>query len=114
MTPPVDPAAIAALRDLNPDDPSFLRELIDVFLEDVPQRIAELEKSLATQDATLLNRAAHTIKGSCSNFGAAGLAAVAFTMEKQGKAAAFADAAATLPALKSEFALVTQALQQYR
>ncbi|MFZ5493861.1 MAG: Hpt domain-containing protein [Verrucomicrobiota bacterium] len=114
MNPAVDPAALAALRELNPDDPAFLRELIDVFLEDVPQRITEIEKSLATQDAALLTRAAHTIKGSCSNFGAAGLAAVALTMEKQGKAGAFAEASASLPALRSEFALVAQALQQCR
>jgi HPt (histidine-containing phosphotransfer) domain-containing protein len=114
MNPPVDPQAIAGLRDLNPDDPAFLRELIDVFLEDVPQRIIEVEKALAASDAVLLTRAAHTIKGSCSNFGAAGLGQVAQKMELQGKAAAFADAAATLPALRSEFSLVAEALKQYR
>ena len=114
MNPAVDPSAIDALRELNPEDPAFLRELIDVFLEDVPLRIAELEKSLANSDASLLTRAAHTIKGSCSNFGAAGLAHVSHEMEKQGKAGLFAEAAATLPALKTEFGLVTQALQQYR
>ena len=114
MNPAVDPQAIAGLRELNPEEPAFLRELIDVFLEDVPQRIAELEKAITNSDAVLLTRAAHTIKGSCSNFGAAGLGQVAQKMEQQGKAAAFADAAATLPALRTEFALVTEALQQYR
>ncbi|AOS46292.1 Hpt domain protein [Lacunisphaera limnophila] len=114
MNPAVDPQAIAALRELNPEDPAFLRELIDVFLEDVPQRIAEIERALATSDAPLLTRAAHTIKGSGSNFGTAGLGHVSFEMEKQGKAGAFADAAATLPALKTEFALVAEALKQYR
>lgn len=114
MNAAVDPDALAALRELNPEDPAFLRELIDVFLEDVPQRFAELEKALAAQDAPLLTRAAHTIKGSCSNFGAAGLARVALEMEKQGKAAAFADAAATFPILRTEFGLVAEALKQHR
>lgn len=114
MNPAVDPEALAALRELNPDDPAFLRELIDVFLEDVPQRIAEIEKALASSDAVLLTRAAHTIKGSGSNFGAAALGQVALQMEHQGKAAAFAEAAAALPALRSEFALVAEALKQYR
>ena len=110
----VDPDTVAGLRELNPEDPGFLRELIDVFLEDTPQRIADLEKSLAAQDAALLTRAAHTIKGSCSNFGADTLAAAALEMEKQGKAADFAAAATTLPGLKAEFALVAEALRQYR
>ena len=114
MNSSVDPAALEGLRELNPDDPTFLGELIGVFLEDVPLRIAELEKSLATSDASLLTRAAHTIKGSCSNFGAAGLASISQEMEKQGKVSDFAGAAALLPSLKAEFALVTEALKQYR
>ncbi len=116
MTPPpaVDAETVAALRELNPDDPNFLRELIDMFLQDVPARIAEVEQSLAKQDAALLTRAAHTIKGSSGNFGAAGLVKVALVMEEQGKRSAFADAAALLPALKTEFALVTEALKAFR
>ena len=114
MNPPVDPQALAALRELNPEDPGFLRELIDVFLDDMPQRLAEIDRALATQDAALLIRAAHTIKGSCSNFGAAHLASLALEMEKQGKAAAFADASAAVPALLAEFGRVREALQQQR
>jgi HPt (histidine-containing phosphotransfer) domain-containing protein len=110
----IDPQAVAGLRDLNPDDPNFLRELIDMFLDDIPQRIAEIEQALANQDASLLTRAAHTIKGSGSNFGAAGLTKVSLEMEHQGKGGQFAAAAATLPALKAEFALVTEALKQFR
>ncbi len=114
MNPPVDPAALAALRELNPEDPAFLRELIDVFLEDVPVRFAEIDRALATQDAVLLTRAAHTIKGSCSNFGAGALVAVALEMEQQGRAGDFAAATATLPALRREFDLVAEALKQHR
>jgi HPt (histidine-containing phosphotransfer) domain-containing protein len=110
----IDPATLDALRELNPEDPGFLRELIDVYIEDLPLRLAELEKAIATQDAALLTRAAHTIKGSSGNFGAAPLAAVALTMEKQGKAAAFADAATTLPELKAEADRVVAALKTHR
>ena len=109
----IDPAALAGLRDLNPEDPNFVKELIGLFLDDVPVRIAEIEQALATQDAILLTRAAHTIKGSGSNFGAAGLGHVALEMEQQGKAADFAAAAVSLPSLRSEFALVTEALKQF-
>ncbi len=110
----IDPQMVGALRDLNPEDPAFLRELIDMFLQDIPDRIAELEQALAAQDAPLLTRAAHTIKGSSSNFGAAALVAVALAMEHQGKAGDFAGATTTLPALRAEFALVGDALKQFR
>jgi HPt (histidine-containing phosphotransfer) domain-containing protein len=110
----IDPQAVAGLRDLNPDEPGFLRELIDLFLEDVPARIAEIEQSLANRDAVLLTRAAHTIKGSCSNFGAGELARVSLAMELQGKSAAFAAAADTLPSLRAEYAQVVEALKAYR
>lgn len=114
MNPPVDPAALAALRELNPEDPGFLRELIDVFLQDVPLRLAEIERAIAARDAVLLTRAAHTIKGSCGNFGAAALGAVALEIEQQGKSAAFDDATNRLPALRREYTLVADYLRQQR
>jgi HPt (histidine-containing phosphotransfer) domain-containing protein len=110
----VDPQALAGLRELNPDDPAFLRELIDLFIKDVGERVAEIERALATADANLLTRAAHTIKGSCSNFGAAGLVAASQAMELQGKTGDLAGAASMLPALKAERAAVSEALQAYR
>jgi HPt (histidine-containing phosphotransfer) domain-containing protein len=112
-TPVVSDQSLEDLRALNPDDPAFLRELIELFLQDVPQRLAELEQAIAKGDAPLLTRAAHTIKGSCSNFGAAGLAAVALQMEHQGKENSFSEAKATLPALKAEFSLVDAALRKF-
>lgn len=108
----IDRQVVENLRELNPDDPNFLRELIDLFLEDFPARVAEIEQALAAKDAVLLTRAAHTIKGSSGNFGAARLARVAREMEMQGKSAAFNEAAATLGSLRAEFAQVSAALRQ--
>ena len=34
LTPPLDPAALAALRDLNPGDDSFFQDLVQIFLDD--------------------------------------------------------------------------------
>jgi len=110
----IDPQALEGLRELNPDDPAFLRELIDLFIADVADRLAELDRALATADVNLLTRAAHTIKGSCSNFGAVELIRISQAMELQGKAADLAGAAATLPLLKVEYAAVAEALRQFR
>lgn len=111
--PVIEPQAIEDLKSLNPDDPAFLGELVDLFIQDVPLRIAEIEQAIAKQDAVLLNRAAHTIKGSCSNFGALRLHQISHVMEMQGKAATFAEAPASLVTLRAEFALVTEALKQF-
>lgn len=110
-SPAVSESALAELRALNPEDPQFLRELIDLFLQDMPARFADLETALEKNDAALLTRAAHTIKGSCGNFGATDLAAVAMTMEQQGKSSAFAEAKAAYPLLQTEFARVEAALK---
>ena len=68
--PVLDPAAIEALRALNPGDDSFFRDLVQIFLDDSPQRIAEIEQALARGDTRQLTLAAHSLKGSSSNFGA--------------------------------------------
>jgi HPt (histidine-containing phosphotransfer) domain-containing protein len=110
--PALEPSAIANLRALSPDDPAFLRELIDIFLEDSPKRLAEVEASLAQNDGPTLVRAAHTIKGSSSNFGATHLARLALEIEMHGKAGNLPAAAAIVPALKDEFGRVRDALRR--
>lgn len=110
--PAIDPAAIENLRALSPDEPAFLRELITIYLADTPQRLAEMETALAKNDAALLIRAAHTIKGSSGNFGATALAVLAQRIEDFGKTGDFTGATAALPAFKAESTRVNAALNQ--
>jgi HPt (histidine-containing phosphotransfer) domain-containing protein len=51
-------------------DRELLFELIDVFLEDAPQRIQAVRSALADRNADAVYRAAHALKGSAGNFGA--------------------------------------------
>ena len=111
--PPIDPAAIEALRSLSPDtDGTFLRELIEIYLQDTPARLADLDAALAQGDANALMRAAHTIKGSSSNFGATKFAHLAQQIELHGKAGTCAPVPPLVPAFKAEYALVTEALKK--
>jgi len=103
--PVIDPQTIDNLRQLNPgDNDEFLREIIGIYLEDTPRRIAELEQSLATGDQPKFTRAAHSVKGSSANVGAMAVRAAAEKIEQQSAKHGLADAAALLPALKSELA----------
>jgi HPt (histidine-containing phosphotransfer) domain-containing protein len=108
---PLDPQAIADLRALNPDDVSFLRELIQIYLDDSPKQIAEIEQSLAQGDAPRLTRAAHSLKGSSANFGAGQLRALCEKIEYLGRSAALGEIPARLPELKAEYDRVKAALE---
>jgi histidine phosphotransfer protein HptB len=82
----IDPEAIENLRALNPDDgDAFLRDIVGIFLEDTPQRLAELRQSLLSGDQITFIRAAHSIKGSASNLGASQLRAIAEKLEHHSK-----------------------------
>jgi histidine phosphotransfer protein HptB len=107
----VDPHAIAELREINPADDSFLRDLIQIFLEDTPRRLAEIQGALAGGDARILTIAAHSLKGSAANFGAHHLRALCERVETAGKQGALDPVAAQLPALREEFGRVAAELQ---
>ncbi len=109
----LNPDAIQALRDLSPEgDAEFLKELIGIYLTDTPKQLAQLEEAIARQDAGMVVRSAHTMKGSSGNFGAQEFAYLAHEIEDHGKANNLAAAAAALPEFKARFAAVVAALKQ--
>ena len=71
---PIDTAVIQGLRELGGDDePGLLGELIDIFLEDAPERMKDITEGLAAGDIGRVERGAHTLKSSSANIGALGL-----------------------------------------
>jgi HPt (histidine-containing phosphotransfer) domain-containing protein len=107
----LDPHAINALRELNPGDDSFLRDLIQIYREDAPLRLTEIEESLASGDSRKLMIAAHSLKGSSANFGAEQLRAQCEEIERCGRQGELDPVAALLPALRQEYARVEAELQ---
>jgi hypothetical protein len=70
----IDPETIQGLRELGGDDePELLTELIQIFLEDAPQRMKDITEGLAHGDLSRVERGAHTLKSSSANIGALGL-----------------------------------------
>lgn len=63
----------------------FIIELINTFLEDMPEQVAQLKIAHAAQDAEVFRRAAHTIKSNAATFGANQLAALARDLEMMGR-----------------------------
>ena len=103
-TPVIDPQTIASLRALNPEDGGqFLREVTEIFASDTPQRIADLESSLAAGDIAKFTRTAHTIKGSSANLGANLLRAAAEKLEQMARETGLNGVAPLIAEIKAEF-----------
>ena len=66
----VDMEVLSSFEALQTDDGSdLIVELIDLYLEDSPLRIASMREASLTTDWLVLKRAAHNLKGSSSNLG---------------------------------------------
>ena len=70
-TPVLDPVALAALKSLEEQNPEQLAALVALFLRDTATRLKALREIPAGGEEVA--RAAHSLKGSCSTFAAAGM-----------------------------------------
>ncbi len=119
MTPsndaPIDPSVVATLRTLQiPGQPDVLTELIDLFLDDAPARIAAVRNATRDGDAGALRRAAHALNGSSANLGAVRLAAISAELEQVGQRGTVNGAATVGLELKREYDRVAIALRAER
>ena len=73
-----------ALERLGGDE-ELLREVARLFLDEYPALLVEIREAVAARDANALQRAAHTLKGSVSNFGADAAYNAAFVLEMMGR-----------------------------
>jgi HPt (histidine-containing phosphotransfer) domain-containing protein len=111
--PPLDPGAIAGLKDLRePGQPDPLAELAELFNRESESCMQRLEQGLAQRDATLASRAAHSLKGSSSNLGAHALAKLCAAMEQAAKRGDWDPIPATFAEARTELGRVRQALQE--
>jgi HPt (histidine-containing phosphotransfer) domain-containing protein len=79
LMPEIDKATFEELKQMSGAD--FINELIDVFLDDVPDMIQQLHTSLAAKDVETFRRNAHSLKSNANTFGATQLAALAKELE---------------------------------
>jgi len=79
----------------------LLHEVAQLFIGDYPTSLAEIRLAIEEQDPAKLERAAHTLKGSVANFGAAATVDSAFSMEKMGRSGKIDAAPAELVRLEA-------------
>lgn len=111
--PVLDPEAIDNLRALGAEgDDSFLKEIIAIFIDDTPIRLAELRQAFDAGDLPSFTRAAHSIKGSASNLGAARLRGLAEKLEHSSRQSGLDGLEPGIPAMQAEFAVAKAELEK--
>jgi HPt (histidine-containing phosphotransfer) domain-containing protein len=81
----------------------IIPRLIEIFLESAPRDIEKATAALCNSQATDLEEAAHKLKGSCSNLGAARLRDLCQQLEKLGRDGFLQTAPELLAAAEEEF-----------
>jgi len=100
---------VSLLQRLGGDE-EFLEEVLDVFMEDVPEQIKLLKSALANADATGLRKQAHSLKGASGNTGMRRMADTALAIESAARDGRLGDAPALVEAVEEEFGRLRQAL----
>src|SRR5205814_1245049 len=81
----LDASVIAQLKKMGGEnDPSFLKDVIELFVNLTPGVIQEMDDSCRAKDFKKMGLAAHKLKGSALNIGAAKLAEVCKELEIKG------------------------------
>ena len=93
----------AALLERIGGDTELADELINVFLEDAPKQIQNLENAFAEDDMHTVERAAHTIKGTAANLSAVALSEAGAALEAAARKAEKKAIAPLIERIRVEF-----------
>ena len=100
----LDVTALAQIKALDQETGGgLMAELLALFFDGTPRRIANLREAIAQADARSVERESHSLKGSCGALGAIDLMNLAGELEVRARAGQLEGAAARVDALEAEF-----------
>ncbi len=88
--------------DITGGDTEFLKELVELFNADCPQKLNVISKALEDKDFKTLDEAAHSLKGASGNLGLICLHELSLKLEKMGKSENIDEADETFKELEEE------------
>ncbi|MBI5251033.1 MAG: response regulator [Desulfomonile tiedjei] len=91
-------------------DVDLLGEIISLFLEDSPRLLAEIREAFQHRKPALMEKAAHTLKGSVSNFAAESAVQAALRVEGIGRSSDLTEAPQAIMHLEREMERVREEL----
>lgn len=101
----------AALERLHGDRETLV-EMVELFFEDCPELMGQIEDGLKNEHAAELRRAAHTLKGSLEVFGAKAASKAALEVEQLGEDGDFEAASEAVEELRGELDRVIPKLKE--
>ena len=108
----LDGGVLDSFREMEAESgQSIVAGLITLFLENTPAVFVDAREALENKDCARLSRAAHMLKGSCSNFGAHRLQKVCAQLEDCANNAGLDEARGILEDAEREFGYVRIALE---
>lgn len=94
------------------DDMDIFRKIAGIFIEDHINQVKVIQKGIATGDTHALEQAAHSLKGSVSNFGAKRAYELAYRLEVLGKEGKLPEAEEALRELEKELKALVQSMKE--
>jgi HPt (histidine-containing phosphotransfer) domain-containing protein len=101
-----------ALLETLENDAQLLKEVIGIFLEDSPGKLAELRTAVTARNSNQIAIGSHSLRGSISVFGCKAAVEAARNLESIGRQGKVECADEAFSVLEREMALVTLALHQ--
>lgn len=99
----VDLAVLRSYEKIQLDgEPDLIVELIDLYVEDAPSRVAAMRESLAKRNWLSVKREAHSLRGSSGNLGALQMALICDEIEGIESVDPFPSIAALLSCLEQD------------
>ncbi len=99
----VEPVDVEGLREAVGGDAQFLRDVIELFLADVPGRIEKLKEAVAAGDGQVIRQEAHSLKGASGSVRAGVLEEKFARLEMMGKEGRIENAGRELADAEAEF-----------
>jgi HPt (histidine-containing phosphotransfer) domain-containing protein len=100
------------LLDMASGDGETMRQLVAMYLEQTPQKMAELETAIRNGDAKAVKQHAHSVAGTSASCGITALVAPMRALEKMGYDGDLAEAARVFADGQQQFSRIRQFLEE--
>ena len=109
----IDTRHLDQLKELIGGSQDSLNELVETFLVEGDEIIADMNASVSSQDLDLLRRSAHSLKSSAQDFGAMELSRLSASLESQCKPQWPSDDVAQIQQISDSFKSAAEALREF-